>query len=298
MIRLEQLGMSNIRSAAMFLVVKGEYPASHYEIDFNLMQNCNIVNCQMLKDAIDAGDPHFDKPFFKQVLDIVEKKLEKVNKTPDIEPITYVSTGYSNSGISGELLSKYDRCVNAADLLYVSPVSTYYKTRESLQKYSIYKLKEVLSLSSISSTISKPIENEFMILEPSMDRKGAPERIIRALEFYEAQTLRQVVESSNPECPRVFFDNEVEKRTLAEYQAKEFIEYLVENADITVWGEMTTTQKKKWLDVYRGRYEYQKQVRDNVERIITNYATLSELQKGVIESGAADRFILKPKGHL
>lgn len=298
MIKLEQLGMSNIRSAVMYMVVKGDVEAIRCDMYFNLLENFNIVNCQVLKDLIDAGEPHFDNSFFRNALNIVEKKLAKINLKDGIQPIIYTSTGYENSGIPKELLNRYDNCVSASDLVFISPITVYYKSKDALEKYSISKLKETLSLVNISSTISRPLENEFMILEPSFDRKGGPERLIRALELYEAQTLRQIAESSCPDCPRVFFENEEQKRSLAEYQAKDFVEYLVENADFTIWGEMTDTQKKKWLQIYQGKFDTQWQARENVERLMTNYATLTELEKGFIDSGAADRFILKPKGHL
>ena len=75
---------------------------------------------------------------------------------------------------------------------------------------------------------------------------------------------------------------------------KEIIEYLLDNAEQCIWGNLPSSKKIQMLrTIYAVRGEGIIEARRRLVNAISNYTTLSELEQGVVKKRILDRFIVK-----
>ena len=92
----------------------------------------------------------------------------------------------------------------------------------------------------------------------------------------------------------LFLLNKLQKEFIVRDQIKTIIKYLVDNADVCVWGELSPAQKNRLVSAVTKYSGYENQlIRERMIEAIANYTTLSELKADVVKQKTLDRFIIK-----
>ena len=85
-----------------------------------------------------------------------------------------------------------------------------------------------------------------------------------------------------------------EKDKIVCAQIENIVKYIVENADVCVWGELSDAQKKRLVTAVNTYSGYENQaIREKMIEVVSNYTTLSELKNDVVKQKTLDRFIIK-----
>jgi len=118
-------------------------------------------------------------------------------------------------------------------------------------------------------------------------------KIKNAINFYEQQVLRQALETDKKNI-NLFKLNKKAKDEIVKSELKEIVEYIIDNAYVCVFGELTSSQKKRMLTALSNPWNSEnKIIINNIIDMISNYTTLKELKTGVIKQKTLDRFIIK-----
>ena len=118
-------------------------------------------------------------------------------------------------------------------------------------------------------------------------------RVVDVVKFYEEQVLRQEKETEERNI-NLFLLNKDAKDEIVESQFKEIIEYLLDNAEQYIWGNLPSTKKIQMLraiSAVRGTGVLED--RRRLVNAISNYTTLNELEQGIVKTRTLDRFIVR-----
>lgn len=207
--------------------------------------------------------------------------------------ITFKTNDYENSTIDRSILVKTDKSNDCYDLILNSPttiVSCYKK--DDLRRTSIYDAKRLLEM-SVFNKRRGIVENALTSSLPYFGNKDAI-KFRDAINFYEEQVLRQATETDDLE-QNLFALNKEAKELIVCDNYKEIVDYFNDNAEEFVWG-VCSSNAKMVLERSKARKTYQQlRISENLVRIVSNYTTLGELEKGVIKTKVLDRFITKKK---
>lgn len=248
-----------------------------------LLLEHNITDYQKLKDFLESelakevtkrnSEFLYGIILLQGELKFVENKITKANeKGKQLEIFTYDSL--NSSQIDDKSINITDERNKGKILLCSSPIILGSGIK-SIRKLPITQLKHLIGhvdpnnlkncLSNLDSTTSKKIAS-----------------IDRAIRFYDEQVIRQYFETPNKEC-NLFFLNSKEKQELIEEQIKDIAEYIADNAKECIWGTLSDTQKKRMLAAsLTTRDGTIARVKDNFERNIKLYTTLTELKNGIL----------------
>lgn len=153
--------------------------------------------------------------------------------------------------------------------------------------YSIYLIKHYLE-----HITEYGLDNVFITHVHSFG-PSSTRQVVKSVKFYEEQVLRQALET-NQRGINLFTLNKNEKERIVEEEFNDIVEYLVDNANECVWGELTDSQKRRMLEsTISLRKEEQLKVRRCLIDMISNHTTLSELEQGVVKKRTLDRFIVR-----
>ena len=254
---------------------------------YELFIKYDIRDYQRLKDLLNSQKEEFKSVsyFLKNKLYEVEFELKKKNEL-DVEPEIFTFETYKNSGLDNETLKLTDRENNGNILLYSCPTIRGGARINRLKYMSIDEIKKLASHLS-----EYHFENEL-----SMQRNFGIDTVKRAVDvvkFYEEQVLRQAKETEERDI-NLFLLNKDAKDEIVESQFKEIIEYLLDNAEQCIWGNLPNTKKLQMLRaIYAVRGEGVLEDRRRLVNAISNYTTLSELEQGVVKKRTLDRFIVR-----
>ena len=118
-------------------------------------------------------------------------------------------------------------------------------------------------------------------------------KVQNMINFYEEQVIRQAKETGKLGV-NLFDLNKNEKREIVEKDINEIIEYLLDNAEVCVWGPLSVTSR----NVLNGVLDNSKSIRAYNAKYglidaISDYTTLSEVEDGLVRKRVLDRFIVK-----
>ena len=122
-------------------------------------------------------------------------------------------------------------------------------------------------------------------------------KILPLITFYDEQVMRQYQELDNihtlmhtfNQTP-IFYLNKTAKQAIVEEEINDIIMYLLDNTkEELIWGKLSDNQKKLLETATRNKNI----TREHLIQIITNYTTLSELEKGITKTKTLNRFIRK-----
>lgn len=254
---------------------------------YELFVKYEITNYQKLKDLLNSNDPKVKcvSEFLNNELYYVEREVKQADLL-GLEPEVFTFETYQSANIDDETLKLTDEENQGNILLYSNPMIRGGARVNVLKYMTIADIKHLAShLSSYSLNNALTYKRNFGI--------DTVKRVVEMVKFYEQQVLRQAQETEEREI-NLFMLNKKAKTDIVESEIKDIVEYLVDNAEQCIWGNMSPSTKLRVLRaVFAVRGEQTLDDRRRLVNAISNYTTLSELEQGVVKKRTLDRFIIK-----
>ena len=284
--------LKDVSTERLITFFKHQYTLDRNNEDAKLylfLHNSGVRNFQELKNLIDSGKIELCSDFLKESILSVEENILFANNL-GCEMQIFKCNDYKDSDVSRKILKTTDRKNSCGVLLYKNPVVNN-KKLDSLKKINISTVKDLLG-KVVAHTKSDTGKNAFLASMHDFNASDA-ERLRDSINFYEEQVLRQSEENTKKDS-NLFILNKREKEIIVSYELKNIIKYIVQNADVCVWGDLTTSQKNKLMDcVTNYNFYNNKFLRQRMIEIIASYTTLTELKSDVVKQKTLDRFIIR-----
>ena len=282
MVKLEHVSTERIFNYAKNFKEKDMTAKTIYEV----FVKYDIRDYQRLKDLLNSQKEEFQSVsyFLKRRLYEVEMELKKKNEL-DVEPEIFTFQAYQNSNIDIETLKLTDRENNGNVLLYSCP------TIKGGARINILKTLSIDEIKNLASHLNQYHFNNALSMKRNFGIDTV-KRVADVVKFYEKQVLRQAKETEERDI-NLFLLNKDAKDEIVESQFKEIIEYLLDNAEQCIWGNLTSSKKIQMLRTINAIRGGILEDRRRLVNAISNYTTLSELEQGVVKKRTLDRFIVK-----
>ena len=221
-------------------------------------------NCYSIEDLLSLMEkcPQYNWDEVNRRISLLKPIIAKGNRN-GLEPEVYE---YQNNGI--ELVDELNK---ASVLLLDNPTLELQTKYRELKEYSVAEVKRNLKL---TDEFGRNIIGRLRNIGPD----SFP-TIIRALEMYDEQVLRQA-ELTPKRNYNLFLKDKKSKNEIVEDSYSDIIMYLIYNTkERTIWGELTDPQKKLYISSAINSKKRDKIIRNRMIDIISNYTTLPELEK-------------------
>lgn len=207
--------------------------------------------------------------------------VDKINSLPSsFIPNIYNIPIYEDYG-----LHYNDKLVFGSSLILESPTSTNRYLSEVLKDVTIEKIKFGMT------HVDFYLKNCFEHMRYMHGRNAV--KVLKGLEMYNQQIERQAQETSRRDIN--LFDYMLEERKArVNKEITEIIVWLIQNtSEKFVWGELTETQKKKYISAITRDFLPDLFLKNNLIDIIARYVTMSEVEEGLTKGETLKRFIIK-----
>lgn len=254
------------------------------------LEKHKIRDFQTLKNMMKNGRREFENPIFKNAIESVEANIAHADNIGR-EPVIFNCNNYEGSTVYKSTLRYTDEHNTADVLICKSPAILCSGKFGELKNITIGEAKSLLSKVTAHD---KPSAGNNAFAEKFRRFNTADAENVRdAINFYEEQVLRQANETKKRGI-NLFTVNQNKKEFIVRDNLKNIVTYLLDNADVCVWGELSNSQKSKLFLAVTRYTGYENQViRQRIIDVITNYTTLSELESDVVKQKTLDRFIIK-----
>lgn len=254
---------------------------------YDLFVKYDIIDFQKLKDLMTEQKQEFESVSYalRRELYGVEFLLKEKNEL-GIEPEIFTFDRYQSSKVDIQTLQFTDQENYGDILLYSCPTIRGGARINRLKPMSIEEIKYLAShLSQYHFDNSLSTRITFGI--------DTVKRVVECIKYYEEQVLRQAQETEERGI-NLFLLNKEEKDEIVESQYKEIIEYILDNAEKCIWGNLPSSKKIQMLRTINAIRGYGiLEDRRRLVNAISNYTTLGELKQGVVKKRTLDRFIVK-----
>lgn len=197
---------------------------------------------------------------------------------------------YKNILIDRNILDSIDKAVTGDRLIFNNPLTATSIKNIRLGKLNIYQIKRLLKY-AVYNKNSREFQNALAFKIKNFTKDDI-KRVLVALDFYEQQIVRLM--SENIVDKNLFFSNQSKREMLVQEQLREIVEYILDNANETVWGNISNSQRKLLLSFFSSRGgRISENTKNNFIQEIVDYTTLSELESGIVKTKTIDRFIVK-----
>lgn len=251
-----------------------------------IFDNNEITDYQRLKDMLEEFKTNKFYRFIRNDLKSVERKVDEANML-GVKPEIYTQEWYKGTNIDDKSLNITDNETMGNVLLISNPLHVPTRQQRKVNLYSIAKIKFLLA------HLQSDLRNEFKFNSGCYSKEDLV-KLIELIKFYEQQVERQakeIQENSPYLLPTNIFDvNNIYKQDIVESQLTEISEYLVDNGNRFIWGNLCDADKLRLLKVIKQPKNY---ARKNFINVISNYTTLSELEEGLVKKRTLDRFIVR-----
>lgn len=255
------------------------------KIIYDLFVKYDIQDYQRLKDLLNEHKEEFESVFYGLYDELYKAELRLKNKNEiGIEPEIFTFPIYQNSNMDNETLKLTDKLNNGNVLLYCCPTI---RGGAKINKLKTMSIEEIKSLASHLSQYR--LDNALCLSCFGID---TVKRIVNIVNFYEEQVLRQAQETEERDI-NLFLLNKEAKDEIVESQFKEIIEYLLDNAEQCIWGNLPPSKKIQLLRTIKTVRGAGIEDRRRLVNAISNYTTLGELEQGVVKNKTLNRFIVK-----
>lgn len=221
-------------------------------------------NCYSVEDLLSLMEcyPQYKYDEVNKRIALLKSIIAKGNRSR-LEPEIYE---YQNNGI--ELVDELNK---ASVLLLDNPTLELQTKYRGLKEYSVAEGKRNLKL---TDEFGRNIIGRVRNIGPD----SFP-TIIRALEMYDEQVLRQAELTPKRNC-NLFLKDKKNKNEIVEDSYSDIIMYLIYNTkERTIWGKLTDPQKRIYISSAINSKKRDKIIRNRMIDIISNYTTLPELEK-------------------
>lgn len=239
---------------------------------------------------VNSGVKEWQTPTFKSLIDQAYKTLDRLKEKRILSNI-YTWNQY---GDDSTILSKTDKTTGAIYLPYRIFTFNNYNLRIALGKFSMADLKYLAGHITIAG------ENALKACVYGIGQYKLKDMISKLI-FYEQQVMRVYKESENDK-DNLFLLNRDRKIGLITNQLTDILNYLYSYDDF-VFGKISGSWRKS---LYNRALEYQRNNGqrefdtrypgigevDELVKMLANYTTINEAKEGIVECGAARRFIL------
>lgn len=254
------------------------------------LTNHQIKDFETLRNMVANGRREFDNDILRSAVKDVETNIEHANSLGR-EPILFTCDDYKDSDVFRKTLKLTDKRNLCSVLLCKSPVITGSCKYGALKDVRISEAKDLLG--RVVAYDKKNTGNNAFIEKIRRFGPNEAENVRRAINFYEQQVLRQAAETRRRGV-NLFVLNKEEKEKIVSAQIENIVKYLVENADVCVWGELSNAQKNRLITAVTTYSGYENQmIREKMIDVISNYTTLKELENDIVKEKTLDRFIIK-----
>lgn len=237
------------------------------ELLYKLIKEENITNIQEFIDYINKHPellhPIKDREIF-DLINVSKKMVEKHNKL-GIKPEIYPIKEYLNRE-----LEYNDKLNNFSVLPIINPLLCDQSPYERLGNIKIEDIKRYLT------QVNSRGEN-FFRCNASAIGVYKIKRILETLNIYTEQIETQANLTSDRSSNILLIDS-LEKKEIAFIYYKLIIEYLIDNYDELIWGELSDSQRKRLISSANKENITDVRVRNKIIEYLTNYLTLVELK--------------------
>lgn len=254
----------------------------------HLLYKNGIDDLQKLKNEISNGNEEINDKIILEELQRVIKEVKSANKR-GYEPKIFYANNYENKGLNDyekSRLESNDYGIISDALLFGNPFLEYSSKMNSLKKFNIGALKYYLSHCAINYT-NKPGENALLVYSDKIGDKSI-EPLIKAINFYEEQAIRQLKTSYDDDF---FYNDYDEKARIITFQIREIINYFNDTTQEFVWGKYPDSQKLAFLKAVTNKCEKSDKLIDKMIDIISTYTTLDEVKSDIVKTRTINRFI-------
>ena len=287
MVKLEDVSIKLFEAELKKRLNKGEEFEEILNI-LSILNNYSIETYGDLKYFIETDNPDFNKEIFKQELEKVEKNIELLTEQ-GIKPEMYKSEGYRLGVVDLRSLEITDKYTSGRNLIIKSPTNIRHTNRDSyVNMHTVGQLKHMLG------HVHPNFRNVLLYGNYCLKREDIP-NIIRAINFYEEQVIRQAKEmKKDPSIylPQNIFEYDKKiKKVLVNEKIKDVVDYLTSSTSTYIWGKLTDTEKLRLIRSVTSKSGNQ-MIKNNIVEMIANYTTLSEIEEG-LKTKTLKRFIVR-----
>ena len=247
----------------------------------------------------------------KLLLDNVSEELMN-GSVRDSKPTIYETSDAVIVDDEIVMLRESDKNVSPYVLLYGSPFEHYEDSWERIgyqPKKKVFVKKNIAELKDLLSHCTLEGDNAYSLYYPYIN--GHISHVLRALEMYEEQIIRQIKSTGKRPCEiymkNIFNVYSDEKQALVREQYHEIADYL-SGKDVFVWGEQSLHKNYDSHNrppeaklIYNSSHKNNFNARFNrllLVNTIANYVSLEEAQKGLMSEDSKtkqkviDRFVI------
>lgn len=286
MITLANISTKRLVSYAQIKSVSSEKFLYIYE----LLTRNNIRNYQELKALLE------NKLFLSDSFGVVEslnfqlkkvqtKLKEAIDNGRDLRVYTF--DDYGLDVLDGDTLRVTEKETRGGVLLFKNPIYPICFIEEKLDNFSISQIKDMLGYLN-----DRNLNNELNVNVQGLGQYRM-QKFLASIKFYEEQVIRQAKDTTLRGVDLFSLNKEL-KRKIVEEQIGEIANYFLKNASVCVWGDLNDFQKRKIMEaVFLYKNDSSQMIKNRLIDVISNYTTLSELEKGVVKQRTLDRFIVR-----
>ena len=256
----------------------------------SLLEKHKIRDFQTLKTMVKKGSKEFNISVIKNAILSVEANIAHAEVLGK-EPVIFNCNNYGETTVFKKTLRYTDKHNNCDVLIFKNPTISCAGKYGLLNDITIYETKELLNKVTAHDKSSTG-NNAFMEKFRRFNITDTT-NVRDAINFYEEQVIRQANET-NKRGVNLFILNKNKKELIVRKNIETLVKYIVDNADVYVWGELSPAQKNKLVTSVTSCSGYSNQlIREKMIELITNYTTLSELQSDKVKQKVLARFIVK-----
>lgn len=277
MITLENVSTESFLN---FAILEGESRNdSTYKFISDLLTKNNITNFKMLKDLFTAEnikEPNLSAYIFlKNRIKEIEGSIAVLNFTHQELPI-YSFNSYEKVNIDDETATITDGNNKGIILPHTFPFLKTSTSLSALNDLSILKIKELLNSVDSYDLTKCALTSKSGIGIKTLQKK------LHLIDFYEEQIIRQALETEQRGI-NLFTLNKEEKDKIIDSNLQEYIEYILDNAIVSIWGKISSMGiSRLYNTIVSPEKENIKEIKKAIINMISNYTTLKELETGIL----------------
>lgn len=277
MITLENV---SIESFLNFSLLEGiSRDDSTYKFISDLLTKNNITNFKMLKELLE--NENIKEQNLSAYIHLIsrineiERNIDVLNFTHQKLPI-YSFNCYEKVNIDDETAHITDENNKGIILPHNFPFLKTSASLCTLNELSILKIKELLN-----SVDSYDLTKCALTSKNGIGIKTL-QKTLHLIDFYEQQVVRQALETEQRGI-NLFTLNKEEKDKIVDSNLQEYIEYILDNAIVSIWGKISSIGISRMYNVITSPDEEKvKEVKKAIIDMISNYTTLKELETGIL----------------
>ena len=252
---------------------------STYKFISDLLTKNNITNFKMLKELLENENIK-EKNLSAYILlrsriKEIEGSIAVLNFTHQKLPI-YSFNCYEKVNIDEKTAHITDENNKGIILPHNFPFLKTSASLCTLNELSILKIKELLN-----SIDSYDLTKCALTSKSGIGIKTL-QKTLNLIDFYEQQVVRQALETEQRGI-NLFTLNKEEKDKIVDSNLQEYIEYILDNAFISIWGGINSIAIDRIYNaIILSKGKHTKEIKKTIIDMISNYTTLKELETGIL----------------